>query len=196
MLEFLMWTVAGCIAVGFLFAVFDHQSGNKNKTALASITGFNAAVIFGGASFGPGIALDPQTNQFAIAKRGKPPEIYAFDQLIAVEALKNGGSIHKSNRGSQLAGAAIGGLLLGPIGLLLGGVTGSKRVEEKISRLSLKIFTDDLVSPVTEILFLDLPTGAKADSIAVRAAAHQLDEWHGRFQTILHKQAAQQQLAS
>jgi hypothetical protein len=142
--------------------------------------------------FGPAIALDPESNQFAIAKRGTPPEVYAFDQLIAVEALKNGGSVHKTNRGSQVAGAAVGGILLGPVGLLLGGVTGSKRVEQKITRLSLKIFTDDLVSPVTEILFFDSPSGSQPGSFAVSIAARQLDEWHGRFQTILHKQAGQQ----
>lgn len=192
MIEFLIWSAAGCVAIGILFTILSAQSGAKKKAALATIPGFNAAVSFGGAYFGPGIALDPESNQFAIAKRGKPPEVYAFHQLIAVEALKNGGSIHKTNRGSQVAGAAVGGLLLGPVGLLLGGVTGSKRVEQKITRLSLKIFTDDLVSPVTEILFFDAPSGSQPGSFAVSVAARQLDEWHGRFQTILHKQAGQQ----
>lgn len=81
--------------------------------------------------------------------------------------------------------------MLGPVGLLLAGVSGSKRIERKITRLSLKIFTDDLVSPVTEILFFDSPTGSNPGSLAVSVAAHLLDEWHGRFQTILHKQAGQ-----
>jgi hypothetical protein len=191
-IEFFIWSAIGCVAIAILFTVLSAQSGAKKKAALASIPDFTAAVSFGGAYFGPGIALDPESNQFAIAKRGKPPEVYAFNQLIAVEALKNGGSIQKTNRGSQVAGAAVGGLLLGPVGLLLGGVTGSKWVEQKITRLSLKIFTDDLVSPVTEILFFDSPSGSQPGSFAVSVAARQLDEWHGRFQTILHKQAGQQ----
>jgi hypothetical protein len=191
-IEFFIWSAIGCVVIAILLTVLSAQSGAKKRAALASIPGFTAAVSFGGAYFGPGIALDPESNQFAIAKRGKPPEVYAFDQLIAVEALKNGGSIQKTNRGSQVAGAAVGGLLLGPVGLLLGGVTGSKRIEQKITRLSLKIFTDDLVSPVTEILFFDSPSGSQPGSFAVSIAARQLDEWHGRFQTILHKQAGQQ----
>lgn len=189
-IEFMMWLFgAAAIAIVFIMCL-GSAAARKKSNAMASIPGFNAAVTFGGVSFGPGLALDPVTNRFAIAKSGKPPEIYGFDQLMAVEVLKDGGSVHKTNRGSQLAGAAMGGALLGPVGLLLGGVTGSRRVENNVSRLSLKIFTDDLVSPVTEVCFFEHSGGMKADSIPVRVAMNQLDEWHGRFQTILRKQAA------
>lgn len=187
--EFFMWLFgAGAVAIIFVIGL-SVTSARKKAKELSSIPGFNAAVTFGGVSFGPGLALDPVTNRFAIAKSGKPPEIYNFDQLMAVEVLKDGGAVYKTNRGGQLAGAAVGGVLLGPVGLLLGGLTGSKRVENKVSRLSLKIFTDDLVRPVTEVYFFDHSGGMSADGIAVKVAMHQLDEWHGRFQTILRKQA-------
>lgn len=76
-------------------------------------------------------------------------------------------------------------VLLGPVGLLLGGLTGSKRNEERVKRLSLKLFTSDLHTPVTEVIFFDHPQGVKPDSLLVKTAAQQLDEWHGRFRTIL-----------
>ena len=74
---------------------------------------------------------------------------------MAVEVCKNGTSLIKTNRGSQVAGAAIGAILLGPMGLLVGAVTGSKRKSEKINRLSLKIYVSDVLNPVREIVFYE-----------------------------------------
>lgn len=186
--QFFGWAL-GISAVLIIIAIcIDASSVRKKTTQLKSIPGFDAVVAFGGDASSAGVALDPITNRFALVKTGKPPEIYNFDQLMAVEVLRNGGSIQKTNRGSQIAGAAVGGVLLGPAGLLLGGLTGSKRADDRVSRLSLKIFTDDLISPVTEVCFFQNPNGMSANGIPVRVAMNQLDEWHGRFQTILRKQ--------
>lgn len=89
-----------------------------------------------------------------------------------------------------MLGAAAGGILLGPAGLLLGGLSGSKRQEELLKKVSLKVFTNDLISPVEEIVFFDGgPNGMPADR--AKMFLDNLDQWHGRFQTILHMRNSQ-----
>jgi hypothetical protein len=68
--------------------------------------------------------------------------------------------MQKTNRGGQAVGAAVGAALLGPAGLLLGGLTGSKQNIEQVDKLSLKIYTNDLINPVHEIVFHNL-SGSK-----------------------------------
>ncbi|MFK4823745.1 hypothetical protein ACI0FM_02940 [Paenochrobactrum sp. BZR 588] len=172
------------IVWGICKGVAESNQHKEQGQALASIPDFRPVVQFNGASGGAGVAIDPANNKFAITSRANT-RVFSFTDLVAVEVLKNGSSLTKTNRGSQVAGAAVGAVLLGPLGLLLGGVTGSKRNIEKVDRLSLKIFTNDLVTPVHEVVFFGGPQ-SKPDSLLVKQGAQQLDEWHGRFQTILH----------
>jgi len=131
------------------------------------------------------LLMDPSSDQFVIAMKTGTARAYRFDQLVAVDVERNGSSLEKTNRGSQAMGAAVGGVLLGPVGLLLGGLTGTKRKEELVKRLSLKVYTNDLEKPVTEVIFFDSPAGAKPTHAGVMTAATQLEEWYGRFRTIL-----------
>lgn len=111
------------------------------------------------------------------------PVVYPFDDLIAVEVIKDDISITKTNRGSQAAGAAIGGVLLGPAGLLLGGLSGSKRNENKITKLSLKLYTNNLAFPVQEILFWDSGNNG-VDPNALNPVINEMDQWYGRLRAI------------
>lgn len=169
---------------GICQGIAQSNQQKEQGQALSSIPDFRPVVQFNGTSGGAGIAIDPANNKFAITNRANT-RVFSFTDLVAVEVLRNGSSLTKTNRGSQVAGAAVGAVLLGPLGLLLGGVTGSKRNVEKVDRLSLKIFTNDLVTPVYEIVFFGGPQ-SKPDSLLVKQGAQQLDEWYGRFQTILH----------
>lgn len=172
---------------GIIQGVSQSTKHKEQGQALLAIPDFRPLVQFNGASGGSGVGIDPNNNKFAIIT-GKNTRVFSFADLVAVEVLRNGSSLTKTNRGSQVAGAAVGAVLLGPLGLLLGGVTGSKRNVEKVDRLSLKIFTNDLVTPIYEIVFFGGPQ-SKPDSFVVKQGAQQLDEWYGRFQTILHMRA-------
>ncbi|MGH6774620.1 hypothetical protein [Brucella tritici] len=188
---FILFTICALVIVGAIAnAKGQEKKQEEQGKALQAIPSFRPAVKFDGANGGAGVAIDAENNKFAISDGGKT-KVFSFSDLIAVEVLRDGSTVTKTNRGSQVAGAAVGAVLLGPVGLLLGGLTGAKRNEDKIERLSLKIFTNDLVSPVYEIVFYG---GLKVspDSILVKNGAKQLDEWHGRFQTILHMQTNNQ----
>jgi hypothetical protein len=181
-----------CVLIAFIFALpfilRDEGRRKEMERQIEALPGFVPALRMEQPDRAVTVLLDPDSSQFVIAKPGSPVRAYAFDQLVSVEVQRNGASLQKSNRGSQLMGAAVGGALLGPLGLLLGGLSGSKRSEELVQRLSLKLFTSDLHAPVSEIIFFDSTKGQKPDSPPVKAAAMLMDEWHARFLTILNGQ--------
>ena len=76
-------------------------------------------------------------------------------------------------------GAAVGEVLLGPLGLLIGGVTGSKRTVQRVSQIALKIIVDDRHNPIYTIQFLKLPgAGADPRNKLVKDAAQRTEHIH------------------
>lgn len=172
------------VACAIVAAIVEFKVRANQTSELKTIPNFHARHIHAGGWNCAGVAIDPRRHKFAITGIGKP-HVFNFDQLMAVEVVRNGSSITKANRGSQVAGAAVGAVLLGPIGLLVGGLSGSTRHEERVKRLSLKLYTNLLVAPVQEIVFFSDKAGAKPDSFAVQNAIKQLDAWYARFLVVV-----------
>jgi ribosomal protein L7/L12 len=177
------------LALAFSAAIFQSSSKieaeQKQGQQLAKLENFSSDISYNGGSLGSGVAIDASRFKFAIIGQSLPPVVFDFSQLIAVDIVKDGVSREQTNRGSQAVGATMGGLLLGPAGLLLGGLSGSKNRSEKFKRLSLKIYTSDLLKPMHEIVFFDSVNAVSADSILIKSAVDTMDQWHGRFRTIL-----------
>lgn len=190
-MEMLIWLAVIAAVVFTPFAIYDsrkRKSQNREmERQIESLPAFSPALRFVQPDMALGLFLDPESCQFAIVRQKQAPRLYDFDQLVAVDVERDGTSLQMTNRGSQMMGAAVGGVLLGGLGLLIGGLTGSKRNEERVKRLSLKLFTNDLHNPVTEVVFFDFPQGVKPDSDLVKLSAQHLDEWYGRFRTILQR---------
>lgn len=188
-MEMLIWLAVIAVVVFTPFAIYDgrkRKSQNREmERQIESLPAFSPALRFVQPDMALGLFLDPESCQFAIVRPKQSPRLYGFDQLVAVDVERDGTSLQMTNRGSQMMGAAVGGVLLGGLGLLIGGLTGTKRNEERVKRLSLKLFTSDLHTPVTEVVFFDMPQGVKPDSDLIKLSAQHLDEWYGRFRTIL-----------
>ena len=104
---------------------------------------------------------------------------YPWSAIASVDLTRDGTSITSTNRGSQVMGAAVGEVLLGPVGLLIGGVTGSKRTVQRVNQIGLKIIVDDRLKPIYTIDFLRV-TGSGADpkNKLVQAAAQRAEHVH------------------
>lgn len=125
-------------------------------------------------------------NPLKIRQLEVKPSVYGFDDLIAVELVRDGASVTKTQRGSQMTGAAVGSLLLGPAGLIVGGLSGAKRQVSKIEKLSIKLYANDLITPVQELFFLDFP-GTGADPQQIQPILRDLDQWYGRLRVIVER---------
>jgi hypothetical protein len=78
---------------------------------------------------------------------------YTFDQITKCEVMKDNVTTISTDRGSQLAGAVVGGALLGAPGALIGGLSSSKTSKENLKSVILKLYVDDPAHPVHDVCF-------------------------------------------
>jgi hypothetical protein len=102
-----------------------------------------------------------------------------FKDLVSVEIEKNGEALVNTSRSSQAAGAAVGAVLLGPIGLLIGGLSGSKRSAQMINSLGIKITAMNNDAPVHRFLFFKISgSGVKLDGPIIAPHIKKIENLH------------------
>lgn len=142
------------------------------------------------------IAINHDTRAIVLGTTARHKR-YPWASIASVDILRDGTSITSTNRGSQLMGAAVGEILLGPVGLLLGGVTGSKRTVQRVSQIGLKIIADDRHTPVYNINFLRLPgAGADPKNRLVREAAQRAEHVHALLVNAMRNSSLERGLTS
>lgn len=111
----------------------------------------------------------------------KSEKAYDFAEISSVEVVKNGSTIRKMNRGSQLVGTAIGGLAFGGIGAIIGGLSGSSRSEELLQSVSLRVTVNDPGKPVHTICFYSDREGTRLEGIVAKSVFQQIERFHGHI---------------
>ncbi len=119
--------IAIIVIMFFLFALAGaaqtaKQNTAENDTFMAAHKGWD---IYASPYERGVLAINQELRKAVVGKMNDYVDI-AWSDLNSVEIEKNGQSVQQTNRGSQVMGAAVGAVLLGPLGLLVGGVTGSK----------------------------------------------------------------------
>lgn len=178
------FAVVAALVLLLLYRVLS-RAGRQLQKQLAKLPDFEAETSYFNRKAGLAVAIDKTRQVVAFATR-KRVRSFSFREIMKAEIERNGVSIQSTDRGSQMAGAVVGAVLLGPIGALVGGLTGSKRKTETVKGLALRIYTSDIQQPLVTIPFFDNRQGAQSDDKKLQSAARLLDEWHGRFQAILH----------
>lgn len=131
------------------------------------------------------LALQHESKRIVLGKATSYQE-YPWLNITAVEIQKNGQSITQTNRGSQALGAAVGAVLLGPLGLLMGGLSGSKRNKERVNDLSIKVTVQDQNMPVHRIVFFKMAgNGTAAESFILKEPAKKLEHYHALISNAL-----------
>lgn len=142
------------------------------------------------------IGVDNTTRRTCIIRKNSSgmPDIHFFDSkdIISIEVSETTDSetrtITKTNRGSQVLGAAVGGILLGGAGLIVGGVTGSKRSKAKtttyVNKVELKLMVNDMQNPVNSITLYVGKT--EENGLVHQDIMKKADLWNGIFKAIIH----------
>lgn len=106
--------------------------------------------------------IDETSRQWAIGK-GLIPSLknavpYSYDDIVDFELIEDGTSVTKGGLGR----AAVGGVLFGGIGAMVGGVTGGKKAHQKCTSLMIKITVNNINAPTEYIKLITSPTDKKS----------------------------------
>ncbi|OJT57516.1 hypothetical protein BFP46_04345 [Bacillus licheniformis] len=118
-----------------------------------------------------------------------------FNKIIEAEVTVDDNSVSKVSRGSQLAGAMVGGAVAGGIGAVIGGLSSDKVETKRFRKIALKIKLDDFKSPIFKIDFLpsktdmglENVTGFKQDDPKVKEALSNVEIWQSIFEIAIRK---------
>lgn len=122
-----------------------------------------------------------------------------FEDIIQSELIIDNEILHQTMRGSQVAGAAVGGLLFGGVGAIIGGTTGKTKQEELIKNIDIKLTINNLQNPIIKISFLNTfkhnasevnlyKNGHQTSSNEYKTATLEAEKWQGMFDVIIKNQ--------
>lgn len=93
-----------------------------------------------------GIACDSEAKKIAtISSAGL--SIHSFDELISCSTIIDNETMTSTSRGGQVAGAVVGGVLLGGVGALVGALTSKKKSQTTIKNVQIKLVFNSLDNP-------------------------------------------------
>lgn len=178
----MQWIVA---AIGRMSGAFGtgwlHRARKQSpKCDAAPEDGFEPVYRFAQADGRLTLLLDPRSRRFALAARGCPLVMYPIERVQLVTVERNGTRMKMSGlgRGTTVAEAAVRGSAM-PIERVFGAIL----CGAPISRLALRILTDEPQGSSHEIVFFASQKGVPTSNHELMLAAMELDEWFGRFQS-------------
>jgi hypothetical protein len=114
---------------------------------------------------------------------------YNFDDIIQSEVIVDGNTITSTNRGSQLMGMVVGGILAGGVGAIVGGLFGGKTSKDEIKNIELKLTINNMNNSIFKVNFLPFTkVGWSKDSTKVKNSLSEIETWQGYFDIILKQQ--------
>jgi len=135
-----------------------------------------------------GFALDARNRRVGILRgQGLHPTMISYRDVLSSEIIVDGETVTKTSRGSQIGGALIGGLALGGVGAIIGGLSGSAKSTEKISKLALMVTINDVRNPVHYVVLLDDGIAHEKSSHAYKNAMGEAQKWHGKIKVLIHQ---------
>jgi hypothetical protein len=174
------------LVIALLVKIVQSKSAADKARLVRSRRDFCASDVYVSDLDQNGLAIDSSASRLLLV-RGDHQHIFSASDIVSVEVLVDDASLLKTNRGSQATGAAFGALLLGPVGLLVGGLTASKRSENRVKRLILRIVISDFAKPNHDILlFKSLSEqGDAKTSLSLREPLRIAETWHSRVTLLI-----------
>jgi hypothetical protein len=136
-----------------------------------------------------GIAIDESRKKvclLVVPEAGVISRVFSYKDLLSSEIHEDGIMLTKTNRMSQLGSALIGGLVFGPLGTVIGGVTGSTRATNKVRGLELRITVNDTQNPFHVIKF-NFGIAVSQQNMLYKESLEQAQHWHNLIAVLIRR---------
>ena len=186
-LAFLALLFAGALVVGLVRSVVGAMTAKSIEARIMREREFAARDLLVSPTSRTGVAIDLHRKEILLADAQTNRRYRAHD-IVGCEILLDGAEVSYANRASQVAGMAVGGLLLGGAGAVIGGLSGSRRSSNNVRKIVLRIAVEDFDRPYHNIVLLDYSfskKGLSRDSRVVQKALANAETWHGRTVSLM-----------
>lgn len=163
-------------------AVVVHQGQNAVRSMLTRYQGALTQQLIA-VNGGIGCSIDVDARKVYIAG-GWGCRPFDFSEIVSCEIIEDGEAIIRTSRASQAVGALVGGVMLGGVGMVIGGLSGSKTTKQKVDAITLRIIVNDVAQPIYDIALLEMPS--IRGGIIYRTARAKADQWHALFAAIVN----------
>ncbi|OBU50141.1 hypothetical protein [Stenotrophomonas maltophilia] len=189
------WVLA-VFAVIAVAGIWMWAAENRSKKTLEAhvlaLEEFAAQHLFVGADGLSALAIDDGRKLLCFAVsigHAVSHRLIPYSAVMSADVEEDGTVVSSASRGSQLAGAAVGGVLLGGVGAVVGAMTGSRKETRTVQRVVLKIGIEDVVSPLLSVTFQSLP--GPSDGVIHKVAIQQCKEWQARLEAVMRQSSRQ-----
>lgn len=183
------------LLVGGIWAgVSANRKASQMEDEVRNLADFDAADVYVSPHNHAGVAIDRNRHEILLTDK-KDTRIFRVESIISCEVLEDGVQLAYANRGSQMLGVAVGGALLGGVGAVVGGLSGSQRTMQRVQSVVLRFTTDDFDNPVHDIV-VAIATSKKGmgkDGLVYQEALKLAQKWHAR--TVAMMRAASPEVA-
>lgn len=160
---------------------------------------FNPSQSFLSPDLKNAVAIDEEKNKIAFLYKEEKFNLFDyyevdFDKIVEVEVNQDGETVTSASKGSVLGGAAIGGILAGGVGAIIGGLSGSKTSNDKIKTITMRIVVEDLKMPIHKLHFLNVDYSLEKNDPVVKESINMLDHWYGIITVIMKRNNTQQNM--
>jgi hypothetical protein len=137
---------------------------------------------------GHGIAIDEAAGLVCFIRSiggTSAHTVVAAKDILSSEVSEDGETVTRSVRSSQVAGALVGGVLLGGAGVLIGALSGKKRTQSKVSAITLRVTVNDTRDPLQEVTFLS--TEASRGGVLYKNASALALRWQALIDILMKR---------
>lgn len=184
MFLFIAAIVVGAIAQ----AINTSKRKQEMESKLKSLRDFNSTQKVIGCDGNSGLAVDEKRKKICLITNNGASvsqRVVYYKDIFSVELFEDGTSVTKTVRSSQIGGAAVGGLLFGGVGALVGGLCGKTETSEKIKRIDLRLIVNDTNAPLHDVTFMNVE--GKKDGIIYTQAIQVARRWHGIVEVLIKR---------
>lgn len=132
------------------------ETQNKVTALISSAPEFNSTRNI--AISGDLVLLINDTTKQICILRPNFKKVIGFDQVIDVEYIVNEETIASKSTLNTIGRTIVGGVLAGGAGAIVGGLTGKTKMENKISKIKVKVLIRDIDIPAMNITYFDCNT--------------------------------------
>ena len=131
-------------------------------------------------------------EEILVVTKGKGEEnasfkVLNYKDILEVEVVEDGDSITKTSRMSQAGRMLIGGVVLGGVGAVVGGLSGSTKTINKVSTIDIKILINDTKNPLLVFNVMTIKEGVEKKSFIYTNNKNNADKIHAILKVIIQE---------